>query len=172
MRNALIIAGFCAAIALSLAVFALLRQPSSPPPEAAEVERIIAACGIGTKDSGKTAFAVALALRLRELNAQATISSAHVGAIVDTIKDDASGARIYELYANCVKEQTILSLRARGIGIDSIAGAGNAAVSPPQITGISHRDAVPAKVICKDNTTQDSLSPVICVARDVTIKGN
>ncbi len=176
MRNALMIAGLFAAIVLGLAVFAYLRTPSAPSPEDAEARRITDTCAMGTTDSGKSALAVALAPRLRTLNAQATISSAHVGAIIDTIRDDVSGARIYDLYRRCIKDQTILSLIARGIRVDSAAGARGISVSQPpspaKAAQADQRQPAPANGTCNYNTTKGSLSPVICSARDVNIKVN
>ncbi len=133
-------------------------------------------CAIGGNESSKTAFSIALAMRLKELKTQANIDADRVGAIVDKITSDGSGVAIYKQYRECLREQAVLLLRQDSTNDEPLSSQQKAPLSEPEKRAVkSEQDRNPnvtRPVNCGDNQTNGDNSPIICEARDVIIKGN
>lgn len=145
MRHALI--GILIVIVVGISAAALYAFKSSIPPaqvvvapEEAESLRIAYQCGGGLSTKGRAALATALAPKLRQLTAEATIDSDQIGAIIRKIENNEVGARIYGLYTHCIEALTMSYLQARGIRVEyKEVKSSNEIIPNPSSTSKSNR---------------------------------
>ncbi len=174
MRHALI--GILIVIVVGISATALYAFKSSIPPaqvvvapEEAESLRIAYQCGGGLSKKGRAALATALAPKLRQLTAEATIDSDQIGVIIGKIENNEAGARIYGLYTHCIEALTMSYLQARGIRIEYQAvKSSNEIIPNPSSTLKSNRPDIGGvvdekkNIICGNNQTSGPSSPIVC----------
>jgi hypothetical protein len=107
-------------LGLAIALYAFVKPSTHrSSPEDDEARRIVEVCAGGFTETGKAGLSANLARQLRQLHAASEVSSVQVGAVIAKIRPDEVGREVYKIYVRCLKQQTELSLRARGVRIDA-----------------------------------------------------